>query len=247
MIIQLFHFVIFYLLLFSINSIPYRIVFAVATQDSILFYDSQQAIPFGYVSNLHYLRLTDLSWSPDGRILIITSTDGFSSFVVFDEQELGKPYEGKLMDFEEIDPANLSMKTPNKINNNSPNKSANKTKSPNQHTPKSKPKCSTPITEFFRKSSPSLSKAGNNNNNNRSLLIQSSSERPQQQQQSINSKPGRRVQLITLQTPNNNNPSVHSPAVINDDKSESDPNKQQNITGIKRKQSEDSSTIITIE
>lgn len=232
----------------NVFNIPYRIVFAVATQDSVLFYDSQQAVPFGYVSHLHYLRLTDLSWSPDGRILILTSTDGFSSFVVFDEQELGKPYQGKLMDFEELDPPILSTKTPSKIsplNNNSPN-SSHTTKSPN------KTKCSTPITDFFRKSSP-FSKIGvnnpNKNNNNRS---QSSCEK---KQQSTN-KPGRRIQLITLQTPHSNqnksmpeNPlPCSTPNIVDDkgnvDKLESDLEKSnQYVSGIKRKQSEESTKI----
>ena len=37
-------------------------VFAVATIDSILLYDTQQATPFGYISNIHYAALTDLTW-----------------------------------------------------------------------------------------------------------------------------------------------------------------------------------------
>ncbi|XP_027205532.2 chromatin assembly factor 1, p105 subunit [Dermatophagoides pteronyssinus] len=241
----------------NVFNIPYRIVFAVATEDSVLFYDSQQAIPFGHVSNLHYLRLTDLSWSSDGRILILTSTDGFSSFVVFDEfEELGKPYQGKLMDFESELASDPSIKTPNKINpavnNVSPNSksSSMKTKSPNQHckikSPLNKPKCSTPITEFFRKSSPSLSaKVGNNNQSkNRSLLSQTSLsfESPKQQQQSTNNnndnKPGRRVQLITLQTKPKPPISETLNSTVNVD--DHPPSQIQLVTGTKRKQSEDS-------
>lgn len=42
--------------------LPYRLVFAVASEDSIFFYDTQQTSPFGYVSNIHYHTLSDLSW-----------------------------------------------------------------------------------------------------------------------------------------------------------------------------------------
>lgn len=42
--------------------LPYRLVFAVASEDSVLFYDTQQQFPFGYVSNIHYHTLSDISW-----------------------------------------------------------------------------------------------------------------------------------------------------------------------------------------
>ncbi|XP_041940164.1 chromatin assembly factor 1 subunit B [Alosa sapidissima] len=71
--------------------LPYRVVFAVASEDSLFFYDSQQTLPFGYVSNIHYHTLSDLSWSKDGLILSVSSTDGYCSFVTFAEGELGSP------------------------------------------------------------------------------------------------------------------------------------------------------------
>jgi len=37
-------------------------VFAVATLDSILLYDTQQKAPFGYIGNIHYAALTDVAW-----------------------------------------------------------------------------------------------------------------------------------------------------------------------------------------
>lgn len=73
---------------------PYRIVFAVATQDSIIFYDTQQQTPFAYISDIHYSRLSDVTWSKDGRLLMVSSTDGYCTFVTFDEGEIGMPYEG---------------------------------------------------------------------------------------------------------------------------------------------------------
>ncbi|KAG8450173.1 hypothetical protein GDO86_002708 [Hymenochirus boettgeri] len=74
---------------------PYRIVFAVASEDAVLFYDTQQLFPFGYVSNVHYHTLSDISWSGDGTFLSIASTDGYCSFVTFDEGELGVPLKEK--------------------------------------------------------------------------------------------------------------------------------------------------------
>lgn len=42
--------------------LPYRIVFAIATQRSVLLYDTQHAAPIAFITNIHYTRLTDLSW-----------------------------------------------------------------------------------------------------------------------------------------------------------------------------------------
>lgn len=42
--------------------LPYRMVFAVASEDSILLYDTQQTLPFGLVANIHYHTLSDLAW-----------------------------------------------------------------------------------------------------------------------------------------------------------------------------------------
>lgn len=43
-------------------SLPYRMVYAVATQDSVLLYDTQQQTPLCIVSNLHCATFTDLTW-----------------------------------------------------------------------------------------------------------------------------------------------------------------------------------------
>ncbi|NWI73708.1 CAF1B factor, partial [Dryoscopus gambensis] len=79
----------------ALFSLPYRLVFAVASEDSVLFYDTEQSFPFGYVSNIHYHTLSDISWSSDGSFLAISSTDGYCSFVTFDEGELGTPLKEK--------------------------------------------------------------------------------------------------------------------------------------------------------
>ncbi|XP_048202207.1 chromatin assembly factor 1 subunit B [Perognathus longimembris pacificus] len=94
--------------------LPYRVVFAVASEDSVLLYDTQQPFPFGYVSNIHYHTLSDISWSSDGTFLAISSTDGYCSFVTFEKDELGIPLKEKPV---------LTVRTPD---------TAKKTKSPLQ-------------------------------------------------------------------------------------------------------------------
>ncbi|XP_017077794.1 chromatin assembly factor 1 subunit B [Drosophila eugracilis] len=76
-----------------IITLPYRMIYAVATKNSVFFYDTQQPVPFAIVSNIHYTRLTDLTWSSDGTVLIVSSTDGFCSLLTFEANELGERYE----------------------------------------------------------------------------------------------------------------------------------------------------------
>lgn len=73
--------------------LPYRMIFAVATKSSVYLYDTQQKTPFALISNIHYTRLTDISWSSDGKILIVSSTDGFCSLISFADGELGEVHE----------------------------------------------------------------------------------------------------------------------------------------------------------
>ncbi|XP_010013141.1 PREDICTED: chromatin assembly factor 1 subunit B [Nestor notabilis] len=79
----------------ALFNLPYRLVFAVASEDSVLFYDTEQSFPFGYVSNIHYHTLSDISWSSDGAFLAISSMDGYCSFVTFEKDELGIPLKEK--------------------------------------------------------------------------------------------------------------------------------------------------------
>ncbi|XP_060526441.1 chromatin assembly factor 1 subunit B [Cylas formicarius] len=69
--------------------LPYRMVFAVGTDHDIILYDTQQIFPFARFQDIHYTRLTDLTWSQDGLLLIGSSTDGFCSVITFDVGELG--------------------------------------------------------------------------------------------------------------------------------------------------------------
>ncbi|XP_017133124.1 chromatin assembly factor 1 subunit B [Drosophila elegans] len=76
-----------------IISLPYRMIYAVATKNAVFIYDTQQAVPFAIVSKIHYSRLSDLTWSSDGTVLIVSSTDGFCSLISFEPNELGERYE----------------------------------------------------------------------------------------------------------------------------------------------------------
>ncbi|KAH6657338.1 WD40-repeat-containing domain protein [Truncatella angustata] len=77
-------------------ALPYRMIYAVATQDTVLLYDTQQMTPICVVSNLHLTTFTDLAWSNDGLTLLISSFDGFCSTISFSPGELGTTYTGEL-------------------------------------------------------------------------------------------------------------------------------------------------------
>ncbi|KXH50643.1 WD repeat domain-containing protein [Colletotrichum salicis] len=77
-------------------ALPYRMIYAVATQDAVLLYDSQQQTPICIVSNLHCATFTDLAWSSDGLTLLVSSSDGFCSTLSFSPGELGQIYQGDL-------------------------------------------------------------------------------------------------------------------------------------------------------
>ncbi|KAF2815386.1 WD40 repeat-like protein [Mytilinidion resinicola] len=80
----------------SAFNLPYRMVYAVATQDAIHVYDTQQQKPLCVVSNLHFSTFTDLSWSNDGLTLLMSSSDGFCSALTFAPGELGQVYHGPM-------------------------------------------------------------------------------------------------------------------------------------------------------
>ena len=88
----------------SVFALPYRMLFAVVTMDTVTIYDTQQAGPVCLLTKLHYDEFTDMTWcaqlcnslhfddtdqfgsrSPDGQCLILSSRDGYCTIVVFDE------------------------------------------------------------------------------------------------------------------------------------------------------------------
>ncbi|ODV85155.1 hypothetical protein CANARDRAFT_179991, partial [[Candida] arabinofermentans NRRL YB-2248] len=70
--------------------LSYRMVFAVATQDSVLIFDTQRLKALGIVTNVHYAVITDICWSSDGKVLMVSSADGFVSNVIVDEKILAE-------------------------------------------------------------------------------------------------------------------------------------------------------------
>lgn len=75
----------------AVVDLPYRMVFAVAAQDSVLVYETESFRCLAAVGGLHLAIITDLAWSPDGRVLAASSRDGFCSLIAFEEGELGQP------------------------------------------------------------------------------------------------------------------------------------------------------------
>ncbi|KAJ3272169.1 Chromatin assembly factor 1 subunit B [Terramyces sp. JEL0728] len=74
----------------SFANTDYRYIYALATHDSVVVYDTEDMAPIAYFSKFHYASLTDISWSHDGQNLIISSIDGFCSMIEFADGELGK-------------------------------------------------------------------------------------------------------------------------------------------------------------
>jgi len=81
----------------SLFDVPYNMVFAIATIDSVLVYQTQMLTPMYIVGNIHYAMLSDISWAGK-HTLGISSNDGFCSFVVFAGDELGEELEDEKLE-----------------------------------------------------------------------------------------------------------------------------------------------------
>ena len=46
----------------SMFALPYRMIYAVATQDAVYVYDTQQASPLCIISGMHFAPITDIAW-----------------------------------------------------------------------------------------------------------------------------------------------------------------------------------------
>lgn len=74
----------------NLFKLPYKMVFAVATQDAVVIYSTDDLQPLGMLSNLHYLTITDLCWELDGYGIVVSSADGFCSVISFDHGVFGE-------------------------------------------------------------------------------------------------------------------------------------------------------------
>lgn len=72
-------------------NLEYRMIYAIASGSTITVYDTQRLHPIAHFDNLHFATHTDLAWSKDGRVLAISSMDGYVSLITF--EELGDPLE----------------------------------------------------------------------------------------------------------------------------------------------------------
>jgi len=77
------------------ESMPWRSVFAVLTLDSLVLYDTYHKAPLAIVRGFHYAGLTDCAWTSDGQTLVVTSSDGYISFLNWSVEEVGQHYIGE--------------------------------------------------------------------------------------------------------------------------------------------------------
>lgn len=75
-----------------LSALKYRMVFAVVCTDAIYVYDTEMlGRAIARVRGLHLAEHTDVCWTPDGRSLFVSSTDGYVSTITFSADELGTP------------------------------------------------------------------------------------------------------------------------------------------------------------
>ncbi|ETN81860.1 WD domain, G-beta repeat protein [Necator americanus] len=65
----------------ELEKLPYRILWLALTKDSVYLYDSQHPNPIGLVENIQYNSLTDAAWSSDGKNIVISSLEGYCTFL----------------------------------------------------------------------------------------------------------------------------------------------------------------------
>ncbi|KAL5982647.1 3-oxoacyl-[acyl-carrier-protein] synthase [Asimina triloba] len=75
----------------DLDQLPYRVVFALASLNSLYIYDTESVAPIAILAGLHYAAVTDICWSPDARYLAVSSRDGYCTLLEFENDELGSP------------------------------------------------------------------------------------------------------------------------------------------------------------
>lgn len=69
-------------------ALPYRMMFAIATVDNILLYQTQSIMPVAILKSIHYDSINDMSWM-GSSLLMTASSDGFCSFLQLDSDTVG--------------------------------------------------------------------------------------------------------------------------------------------------------------
>ncbi|XP_020089383.1 chromatin assembly factor 1 subunit FAS2 homolog isoform X1 [Ananas comosus] len=72
--------------------LPYRVIFSVATLNSLYIYDTESSLPIAVFGGLHYAAITDITWSSDAKHLALSSRDGYCTIIEFENDELGQTY-----------------------------------------------------------------------------------------------------------------------------------------------------------
>ena len=74
----------------------YRIIFAVVTITSVFLYDTQHSCPFARFAGLHLAPINDAAWAVSSGssniVLSVCSSDGYITFVRFEDGALGKRF-----------------------------------------------------------------------------------------------------------------------------------------------------------
>ncbi|KAF5198893.1 Chromatin assembly factor 1 subunit fas2, partial [Thalictrum thalictroides] len=90
--------------------LPYRLVFAVATLNSLYVYDTESVSPIAIFAGLHYAAITDIAWSSNAKYLALSSQDGYCTLVEFENDELGSPL--PIKDMEQLRPRRIRSLVP---------------------------------------------------------------------------------------------------------------------------------------
>ena len=69
--------------------LPYKMIFAIATDDEIMIYDTDNLKCLMRIKNLHYYTIYDISWNAKGDKIIICSKDGFLSTIDLKNYKFG--------------------------------------------------------------------------------------------------------------------------------------------------------------
>ena len=107
--------------------LPYKMVYAVATIDSVILYDTCSNKPLAAFFQIHFDSITDIAWSRDGTFLAVSSRDCFCSIISFGTSELGRQIDTKKLpehisavlyakSCEDLEVAELVKETPGKEN-----------------------------------------------------------------------------------------------------------------------------------
>ena len=65
-------------------------IFAVTTISCVFIYDTQHPFPLAKFRRLHFAPINDATWSSDGRMLVVCSSDGYLSIIRFKVGALGE-------------------------------------------------------------------------------------------------------------------------------------------------------------